>query len=333
MGEVCSICDPDQNEKVNQRLMNTDEERKYGPDGDADDQRETAVIMINNNHNDGKPEFRIVYFSGFRVAAIGLTAVLGGIAFEDELITFEECHNRRTAGSARWYDFPELNILDANGSTISTIAQSGACLRYVGQLYTYTHKVLHSLFQIVLNPSKAKTINETGKLAGFYPTSDALAAAKIDECIDAVEDVFVMLFNVLTTKDESAKQIDIDDIISSRLPYWMARFAARLEENEKRGSTNGYLVGDSMTVADIKLYCLCVSLDDTSALSFVPNEFYNRGDDDGRMAAFYAKMNSIKEIVAYIETSTQRSNDWRDGNGGEAQSSVISVPGKKMATN
>eukprot|EP00483_Globobulimina_turgida_P007361 UN07375 len=38
------------------------------------------------------------------------------------------------------------------------------------------------------------------------------------------------------------------------MPYWMDKFNNRLVENEKRGNKNGYVVGDSLSIADLKLY-------------------------------------------------------------------------------
>merc|ERR1711879_742085 len=37
-------------------------------------------------------------------------------------------------------------------------------------------------------------------------------------------------------------------------PYWFQKFENRFTENEARGSKSGYIVGDKMTVADLKLY-------------------------------------------------------------------------------
>ena len=43
-------------------------------------------------------------------------------------------------------------------------------------------------------------------------------------------------------------------LLTKTLPYWFGKFENRLEENEKRGNKNGYIVNDKLTVGDLKLY-------------------------------------------------------------------------------
>merc|ERR1711902_459524 len=54
--------------------------------------------------------------------------------------------------------------------------------------------------------------------------------------------------------DQDKAKEAIDAVMKDKLPYWLKKFEARLEENEKRGNKNGFFVGDSISIADFKFY-------------------------------------------------------------------------------
>ena len=82
------------------------------------------------------PSFRITYygFSG-RAGPLRLAAYYGGIAFEDNFITFDEQTKDKQEGRRKWSGPPEITIYDKNGNDLATIGQSNACLRYIGIKY------------------------------------------------------------------------------------------------------------------------------------------------------------------------------------------------------
>ena len=41
---------------------------------------------------------------------------------------------------------------------------------------------------------------------------------------------------------------------AGKLTYWLNKFEQRLRENKERGNEDGYVVGDQLTVADLKLF-------------------------------------------------------------------------------
>merc|ERR1712154_306968 len=108
------------------------------------------------------------------------------------------------------------------GKDVVTIGQSNACARYVGSI------------------------------SGTYPKG-LVERALVDEVMDSSEDL-----NVLVGKasfgDEESKKKATEEMLKKdgSFAYWLGKFEARLEENEKRGNKNGFFVGDSITIADLK---------------------------------------------------------------------------------
>ena len=89
-----------------------------------------------------QPSFKITYF-GFdgRGAPLRLAAVAAGLAYEENIITFEEHGKAKAEGKRRWSGVPELTIYDNDGKEIVTLGQSNTCLRYIGM---YHINIYHS---------------------------------------------------------------------------------------------------------------------------------------------------------------------------------------------
>merc|ERR1711916_23067 len=143
---------------------------------------------------------------------------IGGVEFEDVQLSWEEI-TKLFDGRAPFRAVPILTL--ENGETIS---QSNAILRYVGNLGSEK----------------------------LYPTDDAIAALKVDEILDAVEDIG----NVMTA---SIKESDPEKKIAMRkamvteegaLTRWLQGMEVVLKRND---SSKNYCVGDSLTIADLKL--------------------------------------------------------------------------------
>ena len=100
------------------------------------------------------PSIKIIYyaFSG-RGGPLRLAAFYGGVSFEDEFITFEQQTKDKAEGRRRWSGPPEIIIYDKNGKEIATIAQSNACLRYIGMLLTTLFIIIRSCIQTYVLPS------------------------------------------------------------------------------------------------------------------------------------------------------------------------------------
>merc|ERR1719204_481673 len=170
--------------------------------------------------------FRVTYypFTG-RGEPLRLAAALGGVAFEDRFIAQAEFKAAKERGEMRWSGVPELTILDPNGRDALTLGQSNTCIRYVGSL------------------------------CGVYPKNPLLRAL-CDEVMDSAEDLIGIAAGAVFGGDDKKKvEVCTDE---TKLPYWLAKFEARLEENAKRGNKNGGFVGDSFTIADCKVFSAVV---------------------------------------------------------------------------
>eukprot|EP00128_Syssomonas_multiformis_P009060 Colp12_sorted_trinity150504_noHs@27453 len=155
---------------------------------------------------------KLTYFNfKARAESARLCFHIGGIEFVDERISFEEFGKNKAEGK---YPFGQLPILTLDDGTV--IAQSTAIARYAA------------------------------KLAGLYST-DAVKAAKIDEAIAAVEDLGSAISVSIHEKDAEKKAQMRAELASVTIPKWIGFFENLIRKNGE----SGYLVGDSITLADI----------------------------------------------------------------------------------
>ena len=143
---------------------------------------------------------------------------IGHIAFEDEHLTFEQFQNCRTTSELPFGGLPVL-VVDTNEKELC-VAQSNAILRFAG------------------------------RLSGLYPVDNPLQALKVDEALDVGEDINCLLAPSLHEQDTEKKMAMRKELAEETLPFWVACFERLLVAN---GST-GFIMGNSLTVADLKLY-------------------------------------------------------------------------------
>lgn len=156
-------------------------------------------------------------FSG-RAEPIRDALRIGHIDFVDEHLTYEQFQECRAAGEFPFGGLPVLVVKTSEGDLC--VAQSNAILRYVG------------------------------RLTGLYPTDDSLQALKVDEALDVGEDINCLIGPSLHEQDVERKMAMRKELAEDTLPYWLACFERLLIAN---GST-GFIMGNSLTVADLKLY-------------------------------------------------------------------------------
>jgi glutathione S-transferase len=133
-----------------------------------------------------QPKLKLTYFDGAgRAAPIRQALVIGGIAFEDERLSFQEWGAKKAEGFAK---FGQLPILEIDGQQL---AQSQAILLYAGSL------------------------------AGLTPT-EPLALARVSETLNLLEDVGKLSRNVFMASDDAAKatarQAFTEDLQQNGLP-------------------------------------------------------------------------------------------------------------------
>jgi glutathione S-transferase len=156
-------------------------------------------------------------FSG-RAEAIRDAFRIGHIAFEDEHLTYDQFQNCRTTGELPFGGLPVLVVETSEGQLC--VAQSNAILRFAG------------------------------RLSGLYPLDNPLQALKVDEALDVGEDINCLLGPSLHEPEPEKKMAMRKQLAEDTLPFWMNCFEHLLIAN---GST-GFIMGNSLTVADLKLY-------------------------------------------------------------------------------
>ena len=155
-------------------------------------------------------------FAG-RGAAIRDAFRIGKVAFADEKIDPDTFKRKKAAGELPFGSLPVLVIEDERGKRL--VSQSNAILRYAG------------------------------KLGGLYPTADHLTALRIDEMLDAAEDATYLIGASIQEEDPARKASMRKHMAEEALPRWFGRFERILDQN----GTTDYFVGDTLTVADLKM--------------------------------------------------------------------------------
>ena len=138
------------------------------------------------------PKLKLTYFDihGGRAEPARLALYLGGVAFEDDRISFQEFGAKRAG-----YPFKRVPLLQIDDDELS---QCNSINRYVG------------------------------KLAGLYP-SDSLQAAYCDEAMDAVEDVVSQQVVTMRIKDEAEKKAAREALADGPIKLYLQRLQAMLE--------------------------------------------------------------------------------------------------------
>lgn len=174
------------------------------------------------------PKLTLTYFPiGGRAEPIRLAFAAGNIPFTNKVLTFPEFNEAKPT-----FPLGQVPILDMDfGETKKTLTQSTSILRYVG------------------------------KLGGLYPTDDHVTAMEIDEITSILED---MRAPIATTVQGSVKSLLSDETeftaeeklairkrwVEKSLPHYLGFIEKKLA-----ASSSGWLVGDSLSIADLMLFC------------------------------------------------------------------------------
>jgi glutathione S-transferase len=167
--------------------------------------------------NDITLRLRYFPFPG-RAAAIRDTLRIGEVVFEDVHVPPDRFTEQKAAGEFPFGSLPVLDVVTPGG-TVSA-AQSNAILRFAG------------------------------RWAGLYPVDDPVRALKVDEALDLGEDLYHVIGPSIAEQDAERRMAMRRVLAEETLPRW-AGFLERLLAANGRA---GFVVGDSLTVADLKLY-------------------------------------------------------------------------------
>ena len=162
-------------------------------------------------------QIRITYpkFPFWRAEVSRIALHLGGVKFEDHHPSREEFAAMRADGRLPFGQVPVL-IIDGQ-----TIAQTGAIARLCG------------------------------KLSGHYPADDLIAAAKVDQFLDAATDITNKVGPTMREKDPEKRLAARAALAEETLPKWLGYLEALAAEG-----ASPYLVGETLTIADIAIWRL-----------------------------------------------------------------------------
>jgi glutathione S-transferase len=168
-------------------------------------------------HHISSIRLRYFPFAG-RAAPIRDALNIGKIAFVDDHIQWETFGERRAAGEFPFGGLPVLDVETTSGKVCS--AQSNAILRFAG------------------------------RLSNLYPVDDILKALKVDEALDVGEEINLLMDPSVQEQDAQKKMAMRKVLAEQTLPEWL-NYLERLLINN--GST-GFMVDETLTVADLKLF-------------------------------------------------------------------------------
>jgi prostaglandin-H2 D-isomerase / glutathione transferase len=143
---------------------------------------------------------------------------IGKVNFEDVHVPPNRFHEQQAAGEFPFGALPVLDIQTTSGKV--SAAQSNAILRYVG------------------------------RLAKLYPVDDLVQSLKVDEALDMAEDINQILGPSMHEDNIDKKLAMRKLLVEDTLPVWAGYIERLLVDNGK----TGFLVGDALSVADLKLY-------------------------------------------------------------------------------
>ena len=130
-----------------------------------------------------------------------------------------------------------------------------------------------------------------GKIAGLYP-ANPLLAAQVDEFIDTCTDVTGKLSATMRIKDPQARLQARKKLAETTLPWWLGR----LERRARELGNGTWLVGETMTIADLAVWRMNDWLS-SGILDGIPTEILAPFEE---LTRHRDHVGSVPEIAAYM---------------------------------
>ena len=129
-----------------------------------------------------------------------------------------------------------------------------------------------------------------GKLSGLYPRDNDLAALKVDEFLDAAAQITSLVNPSMNEKDPTKRAAMREELAQQTFPRW-------LDFLEKRMGPDDYLVGNSLTVADLAIWRLLGWLTG-GVLDGIPNDLLK---PHSRLEAHFKRIDGREDIRAWMQ--------------------------------
>ncbi|MEQ9620459.1 glutathione S-transferase family protein [Coleofasciculus chthonoplastes] len=224
----------------------------------------------------------LVYFQGKGRAELSrLIFTCGEVPFDDQRLSFEEYGQMRSSGELPFGQLPILKL----GDTV--ISQSCAIARYAA------------------------------KQAGLYPI-DHLQAALSDMIVDAWRDLQDLLYGcyvdrvveqgqfIMKMRDASVKVKRLNEYFATSVPMHLEKLEQIITQNQ----ASSFLVGSSLTWADIAVFDILCIYDHTGKLWNDPTAFAYIPEPDGPyqppkdLLQPYPNLETLKNTVSQIPQIT-----------------------------
>ena len=164
---------------------------------------------------------KLHYFDGYgRGEAVRILLNHAGAEYED--VRYKREDWIKVKGDNTKYEYGQIPVLEKDGKFYS---QSDAILRLLGREY------------------------------GYYP-SDAEAAYRVDNLIDLISDFRTPIYKVFFSGSEEEKKKGFEDLVANHFPKFFGFWETKIKEN----SSQDFLVGDSVTIADFAYLSIFSSL-------------------------------------------------------------------------
>ena len=167
---------------------------------------------------------KLYYFNipFWRAEVSRLALFIGAIPFEDIRLkekSYDEFKSTGKLPNGKLPPFRQLPVLEVNGKII---AQTGAIARYCG------------------------------KLTGLYPSNNDIDAARIDQIIEAAQDINYIVSISSREKNPEKKKIIREILSTKHLPKWFQFLENLIKENNE----SKWFVGENLTIADLAIWRL-----------------------------------------------------------------------------
>ena len=204
-----------------------------------------------------------------------LIFIYGNVLFEDRTVSFQEYVQERDSEEL---PFEQLPTLEVDGTIIG---QSCAIARYAA------------------------------KEAGLYPL-DSVQAARSDMVVDAWRDLLDLLYGcyvdrivqngrlIMKMRESSVRVERLREYFSVTVPMHFKRFEILIENNQ--GAP--FVVGSSLTWADLAVFDILCTLDETAKLWTTPSTFFYIPEPQEplrppkELSQPYPKLNALNLIIS-----------------------------------
>ncbi len=128
----------------------------------------------------------------------------------------------------------------------------------------------------------------------------------MDEIICAIDDMVHPMESVWKCTDAKSKQKLLMQYLAD-LSYLVRKLEKRLGENKLRGNVNGYFVGDTMSIADIKVFWVLLALERMAANIFPLRSFWAQYKRLHTFRKMMLQHESINKFAAKYQSNNHKS--------------------------